>query len=989
MSDAAARTTWKTPPSRRFWAYVGCLVGALGLLSVGAKLHKAVRASQELSGGSIGDSATQLIASDVLFVGIWGVFWTISLHLARGRVRTGVAAAMQLATAGLLFFLVVEHAFFLVTGTQLDWALLVYSASHAERLSKVVSSEISAAWWAAGAVAVSIAALPWRIRPLGAPAQSDGNWKPTVWTLTALLVLIASVHVSANGQTVPAQLQPLRTSTLTTHLQDALQWASGRDDAADRKQSPRPTDPLVVVKTDRTRPLNVVLITLESVRAQSLTPYNAKLKTTPNLAKLAMRGAVFESAYTLVPHTTKSLIPLHCGIPPKLTHYFEEATSGGLPTDCLAKVLTRHGWATHYFQTPESLFERRRDLVTAFGFSDLTADETLPKAGFEHAGYFGFEDDVLLGPTLAWVDKHKAAHPKQPFFLGMLNVTTHHPYTVPSSFNSQDWGLSGKNSKHLSKYYDTLHYVDRFLGKLFAGFDERGLGDNTIFVIVGDHGEAFGEHGLFQHGHTMHEEGLRVPLLVIGPGVKPGTRHGGLRQHVDVMPTLLELLGLRVAAGALPGRSLLRTDGHERLFYACWRKDTCRAMRTKNRKIIHHMGRRDDEAYDLANDPGERHDLVAAGKVSKAELAQAKTDMQAWSDGVTRRYEGQSIRRRNPWVSRKRPENLGTKTDIVFDDWVRMIGYSVEKTTLKDGDATWVTTHFEVLKKPPADALIWLHAVGPIVGGKRKRRVADHVPVEGSYPMSDWKVGEFITDRHWLRMKPGHPSGTYDVFFGFYQPKAKRRARPTGTGVQRTTSNGLHLAALQMTRRTDKPRPNGGALARLSSRQRARIWPSDSVRAIPLPGGATATIGEVAKLIGVKAGPRALKADETGTWTVFFDMLRDMPRWTGGFVHVTGPLPSTKLRRNLGMNPFGHDLPVHKWKKGWRLAIDLELTMRRHHPPGDYDVWFGLWDPNLQRPNQRHAIRSGHRAANDRMHIGRFRLIPSKAPPPRPRRGSP
>lgn len=980
-------------PSRRFWLYVGSLVGSLGLLSVGTKVHKAVRAlggvaeGGAIAGGGHGASLDTLsllgiIGSDLSFLAVWGFGWALTLHLTRGVTRACMSAVMQALTVFLLLFIVIEHAFFIVTGTQLDWDLLVYSAVHADRLQKVVSSEISAAWWSAGAGVAVVAALPWLWRPRDQDDRTNtasGAGRRTLVVSLSLFVLLVGVQLVFGDRPLRPQLQPLRKAPVVEHLRGGLQWAQAPDRSeANAAATGRPVEPLVVVRTERTRPLNVVLITLESVRARSLTPYNAAIKTTPRLAKLARRGTLFESAYTVVPHTTKSLIPLHCGIPPKLTPYFDEATKGGLPTDCLAKVLRRQGWRTHFIQTPESLFERRRDLVHAFGFTDLTSDENLEKGDFQRAGYFGYEDDVLIAPTMAWIDKHKRAHPDKPFFIGMLNVTTHHPYEVPSRFTPPTWPATGEGraTGHLAKYYNTLSYVDRFLGKLFDGFDKRGMAENTVFVLVGDHGEAFGEHDLFQHGHTMHEEGLRVPLLLMGPGIKANVRRGGLRQHIDVMPTLLEHLGLRVAAGDLPGRSLLTTDGHEKLRFACWRKDTCRALRTKDLKIIHHFGRRDDEAYDLKVDPEEQVDLVASGKVDKAARDSAIAELETWAKSVDARYGNQAKRRRNPWVSKQRPKDVGTPTDIVFDGWVRLIGYTVEKTDLRDGDATWVTTRLQVLKKPPPHGLIWLHAIGPKVRGKRKRRVADHVPVEGSYPVPEWKVGDFITDRHWLRMKPGHPSGPYDLYFGLYDPSNNQRAQPKGTGALLTTSNGVHLTVLNVTNRQTGPARKRTPLRRLALLQRERIWPADSTRPLPTPGGVTATFDDLARLRGVDISAPKMKQSEKASWTLHLTMLRDMPRWASPFVHITGPRPSSKRRRNVGMSPFGDRLPVYQWKKGWRLAIPLPIEMGSGFEPGMYDVWFGFWDPNAKQANQRFPARTDAPVSEDRVRIGSFELLP-------------
>ncbi len=680
-----------------------------------------------------------------------------------------------------------------------------------------------------------------------------------------------------------------------------------------------------------------------------------------------------------MPHTTKSLIPLHCGFAPKLTPYFEEASAGALPSDCLATVLRRLGYATHWIQTPESGFERRADLVKAFGFERLTADENLDNKGFKRAGYFGFEDDILLRPTFRWIDEQQ----DKPFFLGMLNVTSHHPYDVPKGYPKGDWPADGK----LADYYDVLKYTDDFLRKLFKGFDERGLADNTLFVVVADHGEAFGEHGLFQHGHTVHEEGLRVPMIVMGPGIAKGVRRDGLRQHVDLLPTVLEFLGLRVMAGDLPGRNLLTTEGHDKLYFSCWRKDTCRAKIDGNTKIIHHFDRRPDEAYDLTADPEEKVNLVASGKVTAAQMKAHVQDMLAWSQQVNARFDNQNQRRRRLYVTRSKPDDIGTPADISFDGWVKLIGYDVERTKLNDGDATWVTTVFRVTRDPPAQCLLWMHATGPIYQGKRKRRIADHVPVEGSHPIAKWTKGDYIVDRHWLRMKPGHPTGDYVLTFGFWDPDNNRRATPAGKGAPLTPHRGVHLATLKVTNRVDGEAGRPNPLSELDHDQRRRVRTRPPV---PAPQGPAGVFGDIIALRGVELPSDATRAGVDQRWTMHFEVLGDVPRWTDIFIHVTGPEgPKGRPARNVIVKPFDGRLAVHQWRKGWHLQVHQDVGVDAGKKPGKYDVWLGFWDPNVADAHQRHVPKTGARVHAGRMHIGSFEVLPGEpapraTPPPRP-----
>jgi arylsulfatase A-like enzyme len=116
-------------------------------------------------------------------------------------------------------------------------------------------------------------------------------------------------------------------------------------------------------------------------------------------------------------------------------------------------------------------------------------------------------------------------------------------------------------------------------------------------------------------GLRSYDEALTVPLFLVGPGIDPaqGPIHG-LRQHIDVLPTVLEILGYR-AEGDLPGLSLLSSPGHEKLYFSCSYNKHCLALRTGDRKVIYHYSRRANELFDLGRDPLERTDGQWAASV--------------------------------------------------------------------------------------------------------------------------------------------------------------------------------------------------------------------------------------------------------------------------------------------------------------------------------------------------------------------------------------
>ncbi len=351
--------------------------------------------------------------------------------------------------------------------------------------------------------------------------------------------------------------------------------------------------------------LNVVIVVFESLRARSATPHAPSLQTTPFLGSLAEGGALVDTAYTVLPHTSKALVSIFCGLYPEVVKAVNEAEPGVLPRACLAQSLSEGGYGTLFIQPARPTFENRASMVERLGFEEFLSADDLPHAGFDESSYFGYEDDIMLAPALEWVDRQG----DDPFFLAVLTLTPHHDYGVPLGFPTTPFVAD----RTLNNYLNTLAYTDRFIGKLHAGLEDRGLLESTLFVVTGDHGEGFGEHGRTQHDNVIWEEGLRVPIVLSGPGVgPPGTVVDGLRQTIDIVPTVASLLGLQLG-GTLPGLDLFGSAGHERLFATCWANDRCMAMLEGERKAIYHYEARSPEVFDLSEDPLERTNIVDEG----------------------------------------------------------------------------------------------------------------------------------------------------------------------------------------------------------------------------------------------------------------------------------------------------------------------------------------------------------------------------------------
>ena len=278
------------------------------------------------------------------------------------------------------------------------------------------------------------------------------------------------------------------------------------------------------------------------------------------LEQLAKQSLVAERAYAIVPHTSKAIVSVNCGIEPHLVREITEAGPDGVPARCLADLLKEQGYDTVWFSSATEDFEDRPDLVKNFGYDEFYPVESMDKEGFQKSTYFGYEDDIMLQPSREWLEKHKDG----PFLATYLGVTGHHDYRQVDRYGSKDFA----EDDALNRYQNEVRYLDFFVKNIIEQYKEMGLYDDTIFVIYGDHGEGFGEHDLYQHDNTIYEEGIRIPLIVHDPErFHSGERIETLTNQMDILPTVFDLLGYEVeAASTREGRCSLRRRRAARCF---------------------------------------------------------------------------------------------------------------------------------------------------------------------------------------------------------------------------------------------------------------------------------------------------------------------------------------------------------------------------------------------------------------------------------------
>src|ERR671916_1077290 len=627
---------------RRDWVYLLSLLVPLFVYNL------ALKASSVASIPGLAPNF-DLMRSDVFFNLGYALLWIGLFAAVRGGgpLRRVVVILFHAMTMLVVIVTTFAHHYFWETGTTLDYGIIALWLPKFREVIPVLASGATPWGWALLLVALLYAALgPLIVTRVVSRWQGWSErfrvGRPEVSFLGALgLLLLAlgfgflSLLIGARSTDNPAgaSVSFVRNpfvNLVLTGAKEATTEENAPNIGATVPPAEHPAARASLVQTSQTEKRNIVLIHLESTRAQSVTPYNEELNTTPFLDELAENSLLAERAYTVVPHTSKASVSVNCGIEPHLVQPTTEANPGGIPVPCLAGLLKGQGYRTGFFQSSTKDFEDFEGLVKNFGYEDYYPLESMDTEDFEQTNYFGYEDDIMLGPSEDWLKEHD----DEPFLAQYLTGTGHHHYQCLSTrYGSEDFS----ENDELNRYLNCLRLQDIFLKNLFDQYKELGLYENTIFIIYGDQGEGFGEHRRFQHDDTMWEEGLKVPFLIHAPGwFERGERVKGLSNHTDILPTVMEMLGYEVKDGEYPGYSLLHQIPEDRtLMFSCFHDKACMASLKGSEKYIYHHGNQPDEFFDLSEDPLEEENLAdEKGK----EVEERREALFKWRSSVNATY---------------------------------------------------------------------------------------------------------------------------------------------------------------------------------------------------------------------------------------------------------------------------------------------------------------------------------------------------------------
>jgi len=380
---------------------------------------------------------------------------------------------------------------------------------------------------------------------------------------------------------------------------------------------------------------NILLITIDTLRADRVGIYGAASVQTPNIDRLAREGAWALHSTVPVPLTRPSHVSIFTGLYPA-EHGIRDNVSPALRGDVplLAEQLDARGKATAAFVSSVVL-SRQSGLARGFdhysdrfeiGEDDARFLNTIQKRG-----------DETTAEAIRWIKETGVRAGAAGFFLWVHLYDPHDPYEPPGRFAVQ----------YADRPYDgEVAWSDELVGRLSAALREAGVADDTLTIVTSDHGEGLGEHDEDVHGYFIYETTLRVPLVVHGPGVKAGTRLTAVTRSVDLFPTILDMAGVAEGIPRTSGRSLRAAlagapleeepafaESLVPLVHFGW--SDLRAVRDGRWKYI--LAPR-PELYDLDRDPGEQRNLADA-EPARARALRAGLEQQLRREQTTARTD--------------------------------------------------------------------------------------------------------------------------------------------------------------------------------------------------------------------------------------------------------------------------------------------------------------------------------------------------------------
>jgi arylsulfatase A-like enzyme len=500
---------------------------------------------------------------------------------------------------------------------------------------------------------------------------------------------------------------------------------------------------------------NVLLVTIDTTRADHLGMYGYGRPTTPALDRMAREATVFDHGFAHAPSTRYSMPAILTGRLP-LDVYYDTSIEGwpgiALKATTIAEALAARGLVTGAI-TNYWYFDRNRHMDQGFAEydnEDARLHTGVPGAGPEQTR--GSSSKEQTDKAIKFVDRHAADR----WFLWVHYYDPHYAYEP-----HPDGPRFGTD--RVALYDGEIAYTDRHIGRLLDELRARQLYGKTVIVVTGDHGEGFGEHGVELHGYHLYAAQTKVPLIIRVPGLLP--RHAATPAgHIDILPTLVNLAGgtatpemmgrslVDVLTGADPPRTVLQQLSYEG-------NHEMRAGVDARCHVIYNVSPDTSwEVYRLDRDPLETHDLAGDDE----ECAETRRTVERWYDAS--QVPAAAVEALLPG----RPA-IAAPLDADLGDAVRLLAVDAPPHA-RPGETISLTWTFEARGTVAPGWKMFVHLSGPgqaFING-------DHRPAR---PFEWWKPGQFVRYTTTVTVPRTAATGHYTVWAGMFDATHRAPAR--------------------------------------------------------------------------------------------------------------------------------------------------------------------------------------------------------------------
>jgi arylsulfatase A-like enzyme len=497
---------------------------------------------------------------------------------------------------------------------------------------------------------------------------------------------------------------------------------------------------------------NVLLLTIDTTRADHLGAYGSTRPTSPNLDKLAADGTLFVNGWAHAPSTRYSMPAILTGRFPLDVYYdMTQWWPGSIPS---ARSRSRSGSAASASGaiTNFDYFDPKRHMnlgVTEYDNEDARLHQAIGGPERSH----GSSSKQQTDKAIAYVDRHAADR----WFLWVHYYDPHadyEPHPEVPSFGSDDMAL----------YDGEIRFTDLHIGRLLDELRAKGLYDKTVIVVTGDHGEGFGEHGVDHHGFHLYVAQTKVPMIMRVPGLAP-RRSLTPAGHVDIMPTLVDLAGGQPSKD-MEGRSLVDVlagaPDRDRVVYqqlSFENNNEKRGGASQRCHVIYNVSPDTSwEVYRLDRDPNEGEDLSDDDDPGCTDTRHA----------IEQRYDLETVPAGAAEALLDARPAIASPLDADLGESVRLLAVDAPARA-HPGDAIDLTWTFEARGRVAPGWKMFVHLQGPngaFFNG-------DHAPTR---PFEWWRAGQFIRYTTTLAIPRTAPAGRYTLRAGMYSGDRRARA---------------------------------------------------------------------------------------------------------------------------------------------------------------------------------------------------------------------